>query len=86
MTANLGDEFAAHVRAKIRRAVLTRDKGVCQLRLKVCTYTATQADHIRPRATHGDGLDNLQAACAACNRAKGEPDPLDDPAPLPGAW
>lgn len=79
-------EVPSHVRSRLRRVVLERDGYVCQLQLKCCTYKATQADHIRPAAIHGHGIDNLQGACWPCNRAKGEPLDDTDPAPLPSAW
>jgi 5-methylcytosine-specific restriction endonuclease McrA len=51
---------------------LARDGGICQLRLKGCTITATAADHIIDIADGGApyALENLQAACASCNTAK----------------
>lgn len=72
----------ARTRARLRRAVLERDGFRCQLRLEGCTTVAEQADHIRPREVAGDGLDNLQAACAWCNNSKGEPN-RGDPDPTP---
>lgn len=76
----------APLRRRLRLAVFVRDRYVCQLRLPGCTTDATQADHIRPAHLYGHGLDNLQAACASCNRKKGEPEELTDPKSLPGAW
>jgi 5-methylcytosine-specific restriction enzyme A len=56
---------------KLSAYVIQRDGGICQLRLPVCTTTATTADHITPKARGGsDSLDNLQAACRQCNAAK----------------
>lgn len=52
----------------LRRRILARDKGICQLRLPGCTHRATDVDHIDNRDDHGDG--NLQAACSPCNQAK----------------
>ncbi len=81
------DLVPAHMRARIRRALFAAKGHVCHLRIKgVCTYTATQADHIRDAKVHGHGLDNLQPACAPCNRRKGRPVASGDPAPLPGGW
>jgi 5-methylcytosine-specific restriction endonuclease McrA len=74
-------------RARLRLAVLARDEFVCQLRLEGCVLVATHADHVNRRETHGDGLDNLQAACKPCNLKKGQPkqaDPKHDPPS--GAW
>ncbi len=57
---------------RIRRQTLIRDSFTCQIALPQCTVTATQADHIVPRWNGGtDELDNLQAACAHCNKVKG---------------
>lgn len=81
------DLLPANRRAALKAQVMVRDGRVCQLRIKgVCTYTATQVDHIRLARIHGHGLDNLQAACAPCNRRKGEPVDDTDPQPLAGAW
>lgn len=75
-------------RARLRLAVLARDEGVCQLRYPgICTHMATEADHVRARETHGDTLDNLQAACRPCNLHKGRPAAADPPHQVPrGAW
>lgn len=75
-------------RAALRLAVFERDGYLCRLRYEgICTHTAEVADHIRPRETHGDGLDNLQAACAACNGRKGKPGSHDPAHEVPrGAW
>lgn len=49
---------------QIRQAVLARDGGRCQL----CGDTATQIDHIVPRAAGGaNGMDNLRSLCARCH-------------------
>lgn len=54
--------------------VITRDKGLCAIRLEGCTLFATVADH---RANRGmgsskllDGFSCLLAACVLCNGAK----------------
>lgn len=48
----------------------------------ICTGTATTADHITPWSKGGtDTDDNLQPACAPCNRHKR--DRLDPPRPQP---
>lgn len=64
-------------RARIRAIVLQRDGHRCQLRLPGCTTIATTVDHIRDRTTAGDGPDNLRAACAPCNMARGKPGRTD---------
>lgn len=71
-----------NVRARLSRIVLERDGHQCQLRGAKCTGVATTLDHIRPRATGGDGLDNLRAACAWCNMSRGDPR-KHDPQHLP---
>lgn len=55
-----------------RKAVLTRDKGVCQIRGPHCTHRATEADHIINIAEGGAefDIDNGRAACAPCHAEK----------------
>ena len=57
---------------RVRRKVLKRDSGICQIRGPHCRVTATAVDKIRPAAQGGDGFDpdNLQSACAPCHAAK----------------
>lgn len=56
---------------RIRRLVILRDDGVCQLRLPPCTSRATTADHVVGVALGGsDDPSNLVAACAPCNEYK----------------
>ena len=58
--------------AKIRTAILRRDKGICQIRYEgICTVRATEVDHIVP-TTYGGSSEpaNLQAACTPCNKQK----------------
>lgn len=57
---------------RLRKAVLSRDKGLCQVCLGKGRYTpARQVDHIMPKASGGtDATENLQAICEACHRAK----------------
>jgi 5-methylcytosine-specific restriction endonuclease McrA len=51
-----------------RLRVLKRDDYICQY----CGDTATQVDHIIPRAKGGGHeLENLLACCAKCNALKG---------------
>lgn len=56
----------------IRRAVLSRDEGVCQGHgLSTdgrCRRVANQVDHIKRGDDHG--MRNLQALCAACHAVK----------------
>jgi len=57
--------------ATIRRHILTRDRGVCQLAYDACTTKATEVDHITPAAHGGtDHNDNLQSACTTCHATK----------------
>lgn len=53
---------------RTRAMVLKRDHYLCQ----VCRLRSAEAvDHIRPKARGGsDELDNLQAICGPCHRAK----------------
>lgn len=57
---------------RLRRKVLKRDGGMCQIRGPRCIVTATAVDKIRPAAQGGDGFDpdNLQAVCRPCHDAK----------------
>jgi len=53
----------------VRRRVLARDMGVCQVRGPRCRGTATHCDHIIPWSQGGAWFDeaNLRAACVSCN-------------------
>ena len=56
----------------IRRLVLDRDGGVCQIRGEGCTTVATNVDHIVAQADGGShDPANLRAACEHCNKARG---------------
>lgn len=50
--------------ARRKATVLRRDRHTCQ----PCGAPATQVDHIRPG--DNNSLNNLQAICDACHRAK----------------
>jgi 5-methylcytosine-specific restriction endonuclease McrA len=51
-----------------RLRVLKRDDYICQY----CGDTATQVDHVIPRAKGGThDMENLLACCAKCNALKG---------------
>ena len=54
---------------QLRRWILDRDRGACQIQGPHCTHHATQVDHITPRADGGDVYNpaNLRAACRTCN-------------------
>jgi 5-methylcytosine-specific restriction endonuclease McrA len=68
-----------------RGAVLLRDGGLCQLKLDNCDVYATQVHHRHGINVSGKvvtNLDDLEAACATCNRQVGDPthtDPDPDP-------
>lgn len=57
---------------KLRRDVLQRDCGLCvPCKARGHVTTATQVDHITPKADGGtDDLSNLQAICRECHDAK----------------
>lgn len=62
---------------RIRKAILQRDKHLCQPCLRQGTLTThrkhapLQVDHIKPKAEGGgDEPDNLQAICIRCHAAK----------------
>lgn len=54
----------------ISAGVLRRDDYRCQIRGPHCTGTATTVDHINGNPRDNTPF-NLQAACRACNTAKG---------------
>ena len=60
----------AHRRKITRRAVLARDSWTCQY----CgsTKSGLTVDHVIPRSRGGESVwENIVAACASCNRRKG---------------
>jgi ATP adenylyltransferase len=62
----------------IRYKVLQLAKGKCALCGASIKDTPIDIDHINPRSKGGDNsLDNLQALCFRCNRAKGNRDNVD---------
>ena len=65
---------------KVRARVLARDSYLCQLRLDVCTTTATCVHHTQGRAATGDNPRYLVASCRECNAQVGDPT-RHDPAP-----
>ena len=57
---------------KLRKAIMARDKHLCQPCLRLNRATpATAVDHITPKAKGGtDSPGNLQAICTPCHDAK----------------
>lgn len=73
---------------KQRNDVLFRDGGLCQLKLAGCQVYATQVHHKHGINVSGKvvaNLDDLEAACAPCNRDVGEPNAGTSPTPNPPA-
>ena len=56
-----------------RKLALARDGRRCQLGIAgVCTFVATEVDHIVPRSLGGrDALDNLRSVCHPCHLGRG---------------
>lgn len=57
---------------RIRKRILSRDKGLCQVCLSQGRYRpAKHVDHIKNKADGGtDDDENLQAICIECHKAK----------------
>jgi 5-methylcytosine-specific restriction protein A len=57
--------------ARLSRAIIERDRHVCQLQLPGCTGKADTTDHVIPKVRGGnDDPSNLVAACRHCNGLK----------------
>jgi 5-methylcytosine-specific restriction protein A len=56
----------------VRKRVLARDGGMCQIRYRGCRVVANSVDHIVELLDGGSRFDmsNLQAACVPCNTRK----------------
>lgn len=52
----------------LRRVVLKRDRGVCQIKGPRCVVRATEVDHMGAHDDHS--LAMLQAACKVCHASK----------------
>jgi hypothetical protein len=55
---------------RLRRLIIHRDGGICQVRGPHCTEIATTAHHILPSSQYPDRFfdpANLQASCGPCN-------------------
>ncbi len=64
------ERLSARPWRRVRAQVLDRAGGLCEIRTpSVCTGFATEVDHIVPLSRGGHPLDveNLRAACKACN-------------------
>ena len=57
---------------KLRKVILSRDFGLCQICLKAGrTSEASHVDHIRPKSQGGtDAEENLQSLCKPCHDHK----------------
>lgn len=64
---------------KLRKAVLSRDCGLCQIKGPTCTHVAREVDHKVSKAraqqlgwteAQTDDESNLQSACTACHARK----------------
>lgn len=53
---------------ELRRLVLERDRGICQIRDPGCVVRATDVDHVIPNGD--DSPANLRAACRRCHARK----------------
>jgi 5-methylcytosine-specific restriction endonuclease McrA len=69
-----GDPRYGSLRWKqIRRQVIARAGGLCEIQGPHCTTTATTCDHVVPVSLGGAFFagDNLRAACKRCNYSAG---------------
>lgn len=59
---------------KVRRRVMLRDRGLCQIKGSHCTVFATQVDHVVPVLAGGALYDetNLRASCEWCNKSRAD--------------
>jgi len=73
MTTETDPLLSSAVWRRVRRAVIDRDLGLCQIKGPRCTRFATEVDHIIPRADGGAvfAFANLRAACRTCNSRGG---------------
>ena len=64
---------------QLRKRVLKRDKGLCQIKGSGCRFVAREVDHVVSKAaarekgwtdTEIDDETNLQSACTPCHAAK----------------
>jgi 5-methylcytosine-specific restriction protein A len=66
---------------QLRKRILSRDCGLCQIKGPGCRFVAREVDHVVNKATARekgwtdaqiDAESNLQSACEPCHRAKTE--------------
>lgn len=71
-TGNRHQAGYGHKWDKLRKAVLIRDRHLCQVCLKLGVMTeAKQVDHILNKAAGGtDDMHNLQSICWPCHKRK----------------
>lgn len=56
---------------ELRRTIIERDKGICQICGKKCDNKEIEIDHIKPVSKGGKTtVSNLQVLCVSCNRSK----------------
>lgn len=81
-----GDKTAAqrgydYAWQQLRKRILSRDGGLCQIKGPGCEYVAREVDHIIGKAkassmgwtrAQTDAETNLQSACKPCHSAKSE--------------
>lgn len=73
-----------------RVTILDRDRWTCTIASAgICTGVASEVDHVQPLSRGGAKYDpgNCRAACAPCNRARGNAAPEPQPQPRPhSSW
>ncbi|NCW67270.1 MAG: HNH endonuclease, partial [Marivivens sp.] len=68
MASALTDAGSTRRWQKIRKRIINRDRGLCQM----CGNEGDSVDHILPRSQGGTDDDwNLQLLCRSCNSSKG---------------
>lgn len=56
---------------ELRKQIIARDNGICQICKKVCAHYEIEIDHIQPISKGGKTTpSNLQVLCSKCNRKK----------------
>ncbi|AZG44818.1 hypothetical protein D7316_01409 [Gordonia insulae] len=71
-----GAGTGSHIPRRVRRAVILRDQGLCQLGYEGCTGFYQELDHVVGVAvrgverTHTLTVEELQCVCRACHKRK----------------